>query len=271
VTVRLNRNKSRIMGVYFSRHSDEGKWERYSTTSTGHPIVYVAKGSHASYPAARKYVRRGILPDDYTSEGGVRWECWDYVVNVGNRQRPEKGHEWLRFSGRWGGSMGNIIGIGKSPQTPSFKREWIMNGGGPFHVGDIKMSILVHMQGKGDKRYRDGKLAGTRGQSRRLEGFSISQISKNTGIKLEYMAHIQGKGDTRWVREDAFLGSRGRGKRVEGLAIKLTGPKARAYDVCYVAHIEGQGDTRTYKNGQFCGTRKRGRRLEGFVVWIVAK
>lgn len=275
ITVRLNRRKTRIMGIYFARHSAEGKWERYDTTRSGHPIVYVAKGSHASYPAARTYKRPRVkgfkVPTDYTSEGGFTWRCWDYVVDVGDRRRPTKGHEWLRFSGRWGGSTGGLLGVGKSPQTPSFKRDWNITGGGPFHPGDVKLSVIAHLQGRGDKRYREGKLAGTRGQSRRLEGFSISQIGKKTGFKLEYKAHVQNKGDTRWVREGKFLGSRGKGKRVEGLAIRLTGAKARAYNVYYVAHLQGKGDTRIYKNGQFCGTRKQGRRLEGFVVWIEAK
>jgi uncharacterized protein YjdB len=91
------------------------------------------------------------------------------------------------------------------------------------------------------------------------------------GLGMEYMAHIQEQGDTLWVQGGTFVGTRGQSRRLEGFAIRLTGPRSSNYDVYYMAHLENTGDTSFYKNGQFCGTRGEARRVEGIEVRVVPK
>lgn len=125
ITVRASRDGKKIQGVLFSRHGSEGGWETFQTTGDSaigmqHPIVYAAKGSHASYPSPG-VKRRGWLPDDHCDDGGPRWRCWEYVIDVGDKDAPRNGQIWLQFTGRWGTPK---IFTGRSPETPSFKNSW---------------------------------------------------------------------------------------------------------------------------------------------------
>lgn len=69
---------------------------------------------------------------------------------------------------------------------------------------------------------RQGTFVGTRGQSRRLEGFAIRVSGKN-GSKYDvfYRAHLQDTGDTVEFKNDEFCGSRGESRRVEAIFVRL--------------------------------------------------
>ncbi len=149
----------------------------------------------------------------------------------------------------------------KSITTP-FPR-WLGHPGG--------FNLLVHLENIGDLVYRDGQFAGTRGESRRLEGFQITLDPPVPGLSLEYMAHLQDIGDTAWVSQGQFIGTRGEARRLEGFAIRLTGPNAEHYDVTYMCHIQNVGDSPTYANGAFCGTRGQSLRAEGLSVKITPR
>jgi hypothetical protein len=135
--------------------------------------------------------------------------------------------------------------------------------------GGIGLQVLVHLQDIGDQTFRNNQFAGTRGESRRLEGFQLRIDPSVEGLSLRYMAHLQDIGDVPFTSEGEFVGTRGESRRLEGFAIDLIGPAADKYDVLYKAHVEGIGDTRFFKNGEFCGTRGESRRIEGILVRIV--
>jgi murein DD-endopeptidase MepM/ murein hydrolase activator NlpD len=136
---------------------------------------------------------------------------------------------------------------------------------------DPGLRTLVHIQDIGDRTFSEGAVAGTTGQSRRLEGFQINLDSPIRGLSMEYMAHIEGIGDTSWVREGQYIGTKNQSRRIEGFAIRLTGSEASKYDVFYQAHVEGIGDTARVGNGQFSGTRGQSRRVEAISVWVQPK
>ncbi len=132
------------------------------------------------------------------------------------------------------------------------------------------MVVTIHLEGIGDAFFRENVFAGTRGQSRRLEGFQLT-IHAMPDLGLRYMAHLEDIGDVPFVTEGRFVGTRGENRRLEGFAIELTGPAAPNFDVVYMAHLEGTGDTPFFRNGQFCGTRGESRRVEGILVRIDPK
>ena len=140
-----------------------------------------------------------------------------------------------------------------------------------FVDGYPELSVLVHLQDVGDQSFTDYQWAGTKGQSRRLEGLSIQFDPSFPDLSMEYMARIQDIGDTQWVRAGDFCGTRGQSKRLEGLAVRLTGASAEQYDVLYQAHLQDLGDTSICKNGQYCGTRGESRRVEAIRVWVVKR
>lgn len=132
-------------------------------------------------------------------------------------------------------------------------------------------NVLVHLENIGDSMFHASEWAGTKGQSRRLEGFQLDFVPKMPNLKFEYMGHLQDLGDTEWTSDGTFCGTRGQSRRLEGFAVRLKGPLAEWYDVYYQAHLQDLGDTGTFQNGQFCGTRGQSRRLEAIHVWVVAK
>lgn len=138
----------------------------------------------------------------------------------------------------------------------------------PDAQGTIPLSVLVHIQGLGDRQFGAKEFAGTRGQSRGIEGLQIRQANPIPGLKLEYSAHLAGVGDTPWMSEGQYVGTRGENRQVEGFAVRLTGERASQYSVRYSAHVQNKGDTAVLADGQYCGTRGQSLRVEGLRVWI---
>eukprot|EP01133_Synstelium_polycarpum_P000421 gene421-498_t len=106
---------------------------------------------------------------------------------------------------------GNVSSIG-TPSQPS--KTVIQNG----------LEIMVHLQGPGDMPWKKGGFVGTRGESRRLEGFEIKlykvMILDPSDLSIEYMAHLQDHGDIPW-QSGGFIGTKGESRRLEGFAIRL--------------------------------------------------
>jgi Clostridial hydrophobic W len=155
------------------------------------------------------------------------------------------------------------------------RKWWRWPGGDSREEGQTAVAIplrgIVHLQDVGDIGLTEGLFAGTRGESRRLEGFSLSFDSPVPGLAIQYMAHLQDTGDTQWVSEGQFVGTRGQSRRLEGFAIRLVGPAAPRYIVLYMAHLQDMGDTGFYQDSQFCGTRGQSRRLEGMLVRVLPR
>ncbi|MDY6940794.1 MAG: hypothetical protein SWY16_24445 [Cyanobacteriota bacterium] len=135
----------------------------------------------------------------------------------------------------------------------------------------IPLKVVVHIQGIGDREFGAREFAGTRGQSRGIEGFQVELAQPIPDVKLEYMAHLAEVGDTPWVSGGEFLGTRGENRRMEGFAIRLVGSAAQKYRVCYAAHIQNVGDSPTLSDGKYCGTRRKALKIEALKVWIEAK
>ncbi|MEZ4399025.1 MAG: matrixin family metalloprotease [Kofleriaceae bacterium] len=133
------------------------------------------------------------------------------------------------------------------------------------------LDVRVHLQDIADLTFRDNQFAGTRGQSRRLEGFQLVVAPAVPGLGLRYMAHLQDIGDVPWVNGGTFVGTRGQSRRLEGFAIELTGPAAGNFTVEYMAHLQDLGDTGLFRDGQFCGTRGQSRRVEGILVRVIPR
>lgn len=138
-------------------------------------------------------------------------------------------------------------------------------------AGGLALTGVVHVQDMGDIPLRDGVWAGTKGQSRRLEGFSVNFAAPVPGLGLTYICHLQDGGETPWLPGGSFCGTRGQSRRLEGFAFRLAGVNAAKYDVSYECHLQDVGDVGPFKNGGFCGTRGQSRRVEAIMVWVTAK
>lgn len=108
VTIQVS--SGQIVGAYFSAHNGgEYKTVPQMVFSNGRPVVYVARGSHASYATAGSFF--GGL--DQTADGGYQWD-------VSFRLARLEDQPWRDFAGAWGGV--GTIATTTGPLGPWFKR-----------------------------------------------------------------------------------------------------------------------------------------------------
>ena len=142
-----------------------------------------------------------------------------------------------------------------------------------------RIDYQVHIQNMGwqvtnGKNYvSDGALAGTTGQSRRLEAIKISLTDElNSYYDIYYRVHAQNVGWLSWAKNGAPAGSQGLSARMEGIEIKLVPKGTGAFEqsrafvsgttISYQTHIQSIGWQALKGNNQLSGTTGQGKRLE---------
>ncbi|NET29907.1 hydrogenase [Okeania sp. SIO1I7] len=166
-----------------------------------------------------------------------------------------------------------VPGVEVSQNSPTVERPNTMFGETTNQTSAVSvgLKVLVHIQNIGDRIFGSQEYAGTRGQGFRVEAFQIDIEPSIPGLNLEYMAHVSDIGDTPWLEAGKLAGERGKARRIEGFAVRITGIQAGNYDVFYTAHVQNMGDLPVYSNGAYCGTRNQALRVEGIKIWIEPK
>lgn len=137
ITIRVTDGPApELLRIFYSAHAQvEGGWVEpadgqdashgFHVNAEGKPIVYSARGSHASYPSQGNQ-RRWWKPDDFTGTGGAVWHTASHLAYVAIGSEPLSGHEWLRYPGRWGGlrSVLNPMFTSHGPRGPAHQRFW---------------------------------------------------------------------------------------------------------------------------------------------------
>ncbi|MBM6948827.1 glucosaminidase domain-containing protein [Mordavella massiliensis] len=156
-----------------------------------------------------------------------------------------------------GEGTGNAGETEEDPETPS--------------AGE-GISYTVHAQTygwMGEKQ--DGAMAGTEGQSKRLEAVRIKLRSPSAEGSVEYRTHLQGIGWTGWEMDGAVSGTEGEARRMEAIRIRLTGEMAKKYDIYYRVHSQTYGWLDWAKNGETAGTTDGAKRMEALEIRLVKK
>lgn len=121
---------------------------------------------------------------------------------------------------------------------------------------DDKLKYRAHVQTYGWQNYVSaGEIAGTVGESKRLEAIQFTPESQITA-----QGHVQKKGDMKPVAPGGICGTTGKGLRLE--AIKLTAP----YPIRYRVHVENIGWMDWVTNGTWAGTKGKKLRIEAVEV-----
>jgi uncharacterized protein YjdB len=114
----------------------------------------------------------------------------------------------------------------------------------------MQISYQAHVQDIGWQGWvSDGEMAGTEGQSRRIEAIRIRLLNAPQGAGVQYRAHVKGL-------------------RVEALEIRLTG--GHPWSVIYRAHVQDLGWQEWVADGVTAGTTGQSWRIEALRV-IVAR
>ena len=134
------------------------------------------------------------------------------------------------------------------------------------------VSYQTHVQDIGWQGIKyDGDVAGTSGQSKRLEAINISLSNPLYSGSIEYQTHVQDIGWQGWKANGNTAGTSGQSKRLEAIRIKLTGEMAKKYDIYYRVHSQEFGWLGWAKNGESAGTEGYSYRLEAIQIQLVKK
>lgn len=143
-----------------------------------------------------------------------------------------------------------------------------------YPADPVHVLYSTHVQKKSWMPYEtDGAMAGTQGQSLRMEAMKIKLDLGKSGLTggIEYRVHAQTYGWLGWVSNDALGGTSGESKRLEAIQIRLTGAVAEKYDVYYCVHAQKRGWMAWAKNGETAGTAGQSLRLEAIKIVLVDK
>ena len=104
VTLRVSKASGALTSAYYAAHGwRDGQWRHAPDIPTRHgrPLVYVARGSHATYPAPGRWLRIWAAANDHC-DAGVEWDPSTVVLlHVGEGRDGAVGVEWLRYAGWW--------------------------------------------------------------------------------------------------------------------------------------------------------------------------
>ena len=148
----------------------------------------------------------------------------------------------------------------------------------PTPTPDVTTRYTTHVQTYGwqgdenntSKWFTNGRMAGTSGQAKRLEGIKIS-VSGNVNLGIQYTTHCQSYGWLPWSANGEMNGTEDEAKRLEAIKIQLTGADKEKYDVYYRVHAQSYGWLGWAKNGAPSGTAGYAKRLEGIQIVVLKK
>lgn len=143
---------------------------------------------------------------------------------------------------------------------------------------DVTICYTTHVQTYGwqgdennaNKWFANGKMAGTSGKAKRLEGIKI-RVYGNDNLGIQYTTHCQSYGWLPWSANGEMNGTEGEAKRLEAIKIQLTGADKEKYDVYYRVHAQSYGWLAWATNGAPAGTAGLAKRLEAIQIVIVKK
>ena len=127
----------------------------------------------------------------------------------------------------------------------------------------------THIQDIGwQNQVKDGEMAGTEGQAKRLEAIKIT-LKDLSGVKIKYQTHIQDIGWQDWKYDGTLAGTEGQSKRLEAIKIELE--ESDKYSIMYRVHIQDIGWQDWRYDGEKEGTEGQSKRLEAIQIKIVEK
>src|ERR1700754_3358190 len=168
-------------------------------TKEGAPVVYSARGSHASY------LRRGNHATEVPLVG------WDYNDAGGPLVRPEVNvitdtdPSWVAWPGRWGGTrpadVGGVDWGEDSPVVPAQHSQW--RDPLKFHEAAVQAASLAPVVGTDLVRPSTPSVAATREGDRAVVSFTFPALAGTPPLKA-VLVSLDGAGDHHAPRTKLF-------------------------------------------------------------------
>lgn len=126
----------------------------------------------------------------------------------------------------------------------------------------------THIQDIGwQNQVKDGEMAGTEGQAKRLEAIKIT-LKDLSGVKIKYQTHIQDIGWQDWRYDGEKAGTEGQSKRLEAIQIKIV-EKQTSISVNYSVHVQDIGWQNWKAEEKIAGTEGQSKRLEAIKIELL--
>jgi hypothetical protein len=137
--------------------------------------------------------------------------------------------------------------------------------------GRLRSEIVLHIEREGDRRFEAAGWAGTRGQRRRVEAFSVRPLDTLTAGDVEYKAYGPNGRETPWVSDAKLCGTRGRGLPLTGFAVRLAPHLRDRFEVVYEGAFFDSGVTGPMRNGKPCVPSVKDDPLEAINLRVVPR
>ena len=138
----------------------------------------------------------------------------------------------------------------------------------PTPAKPISVSYAAHTETYGwtAPTGKNGSVAGTTGQAKRLEALNVKVDSGS----IEYRSHVQDIGwEDSWARDGATSGTTGQAKRIEAVQMRLKGTTGS--HVWYRVHSQNFGWLGWTCDNEMAGTTGRAKRAEAIEVQVLPK
>lgn len=110
---------------------------------------------------------------------------------------------------------------------------------GPIAIEPQGISVIGHVELKGDVVASPGGTLGEPGSPNRLEGFQVMWPDRPEGVDLAYSIVVEGVGAMPSTKTGNFCGTRGEARRITEVTFALIGPNAGQYQLEGAAHFSG--------------------------------
>lgn len=138
---------------------------------------------------------------------------------------------------------------------------------------DVNTVYAAQVQNDGWKpEVRNGVDAGTTGQNKRLEAFTV-KLELPEGVDLHVMcrAHVQNKGWLEPVYDGEVCGTVGEGLALQAIQLQLSGADADKYEIWSQTHVQNKGWMNWMFGGELSGTVGFDLQAEAIRILVFAK
>lgn len=115
----------------------------------------------------------------------------------------------------------------------------IQAGQQPIQIPASGVSVIAHMERKGDLVATGGDLLGEPDSNLRVEGFQVMWPDRPQGADLAYNIAVEGIGPLPVVKSGKFCGTRGQARRITEATFSLVGPQAQEFKLEGTAYFTG--------------------------------
>lgn len=264
--LRLIKGHNPILGVFYDLEEAKNGWIAPVAAQIWCEAINAAGYKPGIYCGA--YYYRQYL---YGVEKKITalWWIAGYGTNSGKPEAAYKPHTGFEYDAWQYTSRKMVDGISGGVDCS----EWYV----PFEAVDLSIYYRAHVQTYGWMgAVKDGEIAGTVGESKRLEAIKITPPD---GVVLEVDAHMQSVGwktykvwkgessGTGSSANDPIIGTVGEGRRLEAVRIRcLENPTGRKLK--YQVHVQTYGWMRICDEGDTAGTTGIAKRLEAIKIWF---